>query len=257
MDQGARLGGKVAVVVGASSGFGLAAAELFARHGAKVVLAARRTDLLQDAAEWIGDAGGEAVAIAADVAVERDLQRVVLTTVENFGTLDILFNNAGTQLFKLADETTVEEWDRVLAVNLRGAWLGCKHAIPVMRRAGGGVIINTSSIYATTGVPGQSAYAASKGAVLALTKQLAIELAPAKIRVNCLCPGWIDTDYARIWFAGQSDPDAAWQATLAAYPLGRPGEPVEAAQAALFLASDEASFVTGQALYVDGGYTAQ
>jgi NAD(P)-dependent dehydrogenase (short-subunit alcohol dehydrogenase family) len=126
-----------------------------------------------------------------------------------------------------------------------------------MRQAGGGVIINTSSIYATSGVPGQSAYAASKGAVLALTKQLAIELAAAKIRVNCLCPGWIDTDYARSWFESQSDPDAASQATLAAYPFGRPGAPLEAARTALFLASDEASFITGHALYVDGGYTAQ
>jgi NAD(P)-dependent dehydrogenase (short-subunit alcohol dehydrogenase family) len=257
MDRGARLAGKVAIVVGASSGFGRAAADLFALNGAAVVLAARRADLLQDAVERIRSSGGEAVAIGTDVLLEADLDRLVAQAFERFGGLDIMFNNAGTQLFKNADETTAEEWDRVLGVNLRGTWLGCKHAIPVMRRNGGGAIINTSSIYATAGVPAQAAYAASKGAVLSLTRQLAIELAPARIRVNCLCPGWIDTEYARNWFAGQSDPDAAWQATLAAYPLGRPGEPVEAAQAALFLASDEASFVTGQALYVDGGYTAQ
>lgn len=256
MDTHPRLAGKVAIVVGASSGFGLASAELFARHGAAVVLAARRGERIAAAAERIRDGGGEALAVVVDVLSEGDLERLIAETMARFGALDILFNNAGTQLFKLADETSVMEWDHVLSVNLRGAWLGCKFAIPAMRQRGG-AIINTGSIYATAGVPGQAAYAASKGAILAFTRQLAIELAPWRIRVNCLCPGWIDTEYARNWFAGQSDPDAAWQATLAAYPWRRPGEPLEAAQAALFLASDEASFVTGQALYVDGGYTAQ
>jgi NAD(P)-dependent dehydrogenase (short-subunit alcohol dehydrogenase family) len=257
MDTPGRLAGKIAVVVGASSGFGHATAELFARHGAAVVLAGRRAMLLASAAEQIRAVGGQAVSVAADVLIEDDLRRLMAHAVECFGRIDILFNNAGTQLFQSAEETTVEEWDQVQGVNLRGTWLGCKHAIPIMRRNGGGTIINTASIYSAAGVPGQAAYSASKGAVVSLTRQLAIELAPANIRVNCLCPGWIDTDYARKWFAGQPDPDAAWQATLAAYPLGRPGQPAEAARAALFLASDDATFVTGHALYVDGGYTAQ
>jgi 3-oxoacyl-[acyl-carrier protein] reductase len=257
MDGQGRLAGKVAVVIGASSGFGLATAELFAQHRAQVVLAARTRARVDAAADKIRAAGGDAIGIVADVLIERDVARLMAETIERFGRVDILFNNAGTQLFKPADETTTDEWDHVLDTNARGIWLGCKHAIPLLRRSGGGAIINTGSIYAAAGVGSQVAYAASKGAVVALSRQLAIELAPAKIRVNCLCPGWVDTDYARNWFADQPDPDAARRGTLHAYPLSRPGQPLEAAHAALFLASDDASFITGQALYVDGGYTAQ
>src|SRR5574337_289988 len=252
-----RLSGKVAVITGASSGLGAASAKLFAREGAKVVVAARRGDLLAKVTAAIRADGGLVIAVPTDVSKDDEVAALMKRADEAFGPINVLFNNAGVQLLTSIEDTTVEAWDQVLAINLRAVWLCTKHALPYMRRAGGGSIINTSSNYAFGAVSHQSAYTASKGGIVALTRQLALELVKENIRVNCLAPAWMDTEYARNWFDKQADPKAAWDATVAAYPIGRPAAPEEIAKGALFLASDESSYMVGDTLIMDGGYLAQ
>ncbi|WP_319452895.1 MULTISPECIES: SDR family NAD(P)-dependent oxidoreductase [unclassified Mycobacterium] len=243
-----RLDGKVALITGAGSGIGWAAAKLFAAEGARVVCV-DVTGTESDAADAIGDS---AVAVRADVTHAGDVQRMVDVAVERFGGLDVLFNNAGIggPRAKLAD-TDEDFFDRLIAVNLKGVFLGMKYALPVMLRANRGAIINTASASALVGWKGLSCYAATKAGVVEMTKSAALDYARSGIRINAICPGMTYTGRA----GGSPDaevPDGAHLPT----PMARWGEPAELAAAALFLASDDASFITGAALPVDGGYSA-
>lgn len=244
-----RLSNKVALITGAGSGIGKASAILFSQEGANVAVACRTVPHGQETVDLIRTNGGKAVLVRADVSKADEVERMVRTTVDTLGRIDILFNNAGVAPLPIPTEELEEElWDRTMAVNTKGIFLGCKYAIPFMKTQGGGVIINTASASGVRPRSGTSAYCASKGAAIILTKALAIELASFKIRVNCINPVATDT------------PMAAWLATsgqnkdvIATIPLGRFAQPQEIAYAALYLASDESAMVTGVALDVDGG----
>ncbi len=250
-----RLAGKVALITGAGSGMGRAAAELFAREGARVVV----SDLLIDAGNATVDAvhaaGGEATFVRADVSQWNDCVAMVRSAVDTYGGLHVLYNNAG--IFPADDggvlDTPESTWERVMDVNLKGVWLGCKAAIPVLRDAGGGSIVNVASFVALMGAAtAQIAYTASKGGVLAMTRELAVEYARQGIRANALCPGPIETPLLQELLA---DPQRRAR-RMVHIPMGRLGRAEELAKAALFLASDDSSFMTGAALVVDGGITA-
>ncbi|MGE4324091.1 MAG: SDR family oxidoreductase [Sphingobium sp.] len=249
-----RLRDKVAIVTGGTSGIGRASAELFAQEGAKVVIAARRRDMGEAAVTAITEAGGEALFIETDVAREEDCRLLVERTIERFGRIDIGFNNAGIlhNGVKITDDTE-EAWDRILAVNVKGVFFCMKHQIAAMLKTGGGAVVNTSSIGGLVGGPGQGAYQASKHAVVGMTKVAALEFAKRGVRVNAVCPAVTRSEMADAWL---STPDAM-DRLRAMHPIGRIAEADEVARAVLFLASDEASFVTGQALAVDGGFVAQ
>lgn len=250
-----RLQDKVALITGAGSGIGREAALLFAREGARVVI----VDLNDQAGESVADevrAGGRpALFVHADVSRAADAEAMVRATEQAFGRLDILFNNAGISHIRDDDAVVTEEevWDLTMSINLKGVFLGCKYGIPALRRAGGGSIINTASFVALLGAAtAQIAYTASKGGVLAMSRELAVVHAREHIRVNALCPGPLRTELLMKYL----DSEAKRQRRLVHIPLGRFGEVHEIAQAALFLASDESSFVTGATFVVDGGITA-
>jgi NAD(P)-dependent dehydrogenase (short-subunit alcohol dehydrogenase family) len=250
-----RLDGKVALITGAGSGIGRVAAMLFADEGARVVVADVVGDQADQAAHDIVEAGGTAVGVVVDVADESQVADMVTTAVDTYGSLDVLFNNAG--IFPDDDggvlDTPPETWQRVMDVNLRGVWFGCRAAVPAMLASGGGSIVNVASFVALMGAAtAQIAYTASKGGVLAMTRELAVEYARQGIRANSICPGPIETPLLAELL---SDPIRR-QRRLVHIPMGRFGRPEEIARAALFLASDDASFVTGSALVVDGGITA-
>jgi NAD(P)-dependent dehydrogenase (short-subunit alcohol dehydrogenase family) len=246
-----RLKGKVALISGGARGQGAVEGKLFAREGAKVVLG----DVLEEegrrTAEEIRAAGGEAVFVTLDVTKADDWQRAVDTAVSTYGKLDILVNNAGILQMEGLEDITPETWDRVMAVNATGVWLGMKAAVPALRRAGGGSIINISSISGLIGTGMQTAYQASKGAVRIMTKTAAMQYAKEGIRVNSVHPGPIDTPMT----TGLDR--EVWQMFLRSVPLKRAGTPEDVAYGVLYLASDESSFVTGAELVIDGGYTAQ
>jgi NAD(P)-dependent dehydrogenase (short-subunit alcohol dehydrogenase family) len=250
-----RLANKVALITGGGSGIGKASSLLFAREGAKVVVVDLKKDTAQSTADEIRKAGGEAKAFAADVSKSKDAESMVKFAEESYGRLDIAFNNAG--IFLPDDDsvtnTSEEVWDKVIDVNLKGVFLGCKYEIPALLRAGGGSIINTASFVAIIGAAApQIAYTASKGGVLAMTREIAIEFARKNIRVNALCPGPVETPLLNELL---SDP-ARRQRRLVHIPPGRFARAEEMANAALFLASDEASFVNATTFLVDGGITA-
>jgi len=249
-----RLEGKVAIISGAARGQGATEARLFAQEGAKVVLGdVLDEDGMKVEAE-IRELGGEATYLHLDVTNEQDWQRAVETAGSNYGKLDILVNNAGIVIGKEIEETTEEDWDRIMAVNAKGVFLGTKHAIPAMRRAGGGSIVNISSISGLVSI-GHPTYIATKGAVRLFTKSTAIQHARDNIRCNSVHPGSVDTPMRQ---KGLGDLDAAAiQERLNKIPLGRIGTTEDIAYGVLYLASDEASFVTGSELVIDGGYTAQ
>lgn len=248
-----RLAGKSAIVTGGAGGIGRATSLALAAEGARVAV----VDLQQDAAEAVAAeiraAGGEAVAIAADVSAEADVERAVATAVDAFGGLDIAFNNAGIIRRTTAVETTVEEWDRVFGVNVRGIFLMCKHVVPVMAAKGKGSIINTGSGWGLKGGGQAISYCASKGAVVNMTRALAIDHGPQGIRVNSVNPGDVNTGMLRDEARQLGQEAGAFLADAADRPLGRMGEPTEIAAAVMWLASDESSYVTGSALVVDGG----
>ena len=250
-----RLEGKVALITGAASGIGKEAALIFAAEGAAVVAVDRDDKAGQATVEAVKASGGRAAFVTADVSRSDDCARMVATAEQTFGRLDVLFNNAGIMDSRDDDAVSTDEetWDLTMNVNAKGVFLGCKHGIPALRRAGGGSIINTASFVAVLGAATpQIAYTASKGAVLALTRELAIVHAREKIRVNALCPGPLHTEMLMKFL----NTDQKKQRRLVHIPMGRFGTAREIAQAALFLASDESSFVTGTDFLVDGGITA-
>ena len=250
-----RLDGKVALITGAASGMGRIAAELFAGEGARVMLADVTDEAGRAAAEAIGVSGREAAFVHTDVSKPDEIEAAVRSAVERFGALNVLYNNAG--IFPADDgsvtETSEQTWDRVMDINLKGVFLGCKYAIPAMIESGGGSIINVASFVALVGAATpQIAYTASKGGVLSMTREIAVEFARKGIRANALCPGPIETPLLAELLA---DP-VRRERRLVHIPVGRFGQAEEIAQAALFLASDESSFVTGATFVVDGGITA-
>jgi NAD(P)-dependent dehydrogenase (short-subunit alcohol dehydrogenase family) len=250
-----RLQGKVALITGAGSGIGKEASLLFAAEGAAVAVVDRDAESGGATVQAITAAGGRAVFARADVSRTHDCARMIETAEREFGALHVLFNNAGIMDSGDDDAVSTDEevWDRTMTINAKSVFLGCKHGIPALRRAGGGSIINTASFVALLGAATpQIAYTASKGAVLALTRELAIVHAREKIRVNALCPGPLHTELLMKFL----DTDQKKQRRLVHIPMGRFGRAREVAQAALFLASDESSFVTGTDFLVDGGITA-
>lgn len=252
-----RLDGKVAIITGAATGIGKAAALLFAQEGARVIVADVDDDNGDQVVAQIRLTGGEAIFVHASVVEPADVDRLMQTVKETFGRLDILYNNAAVNYFGKITATSVEDWERVMAVNVKGVYLCCRAAIPLMQESGGGSIINTGSSASLVGLRNLAVYTASKGAVLQLTKNLALDYAADRIRVNALCPGVTATEMTLKMIASAPDPQAARARYDSGRPLGRMAEPLEIAWAALFLASDESSYMTGAHLSVDGGYTAE
>lgn len=248
---------KVAVVTGGGNGIGRATAILFAREGAQVVVGDVDSDGGQGTVEEIRGFGGEASFVLCDVTKEGDIEQLIAVARQQYGGLHTIFNNAGIeQPVMPSHEVSEEVFDRIIGVNLKGCFLGCKHAIPLLRKAGGGTIVNNSSVSAFANVGGNIAYAASKGAVMSLTRVLAVEYARDNIRVNAICPGVIDTPMNQRNLERADDKNAVLQRWMSATPLGRMGTPEEVAYSVLYLASDMSSFVTGIGLLIDGGRVA-
>jgi|SRR5882672_5775360 len=245
--------GKTALITGGAGGIGRATALLFAREGAAVSIVDLNAESGQEVAREISTAGGHAIFECADVTRPSDCRRVVERTVQEFGGIPILFNNAGIIRRASALEISEHDWDGVMAVNVKSVFLMSREVIPVMIAAGGGSIVNTASGWGLAGGPRAVAYCASKGAVVLMTKAMAIDHGQHKIRVNCICPGDTDTAMLRSEAMQLGEAEERFLADSANRPLGRVGSPEEIAQAALYLASDAASFVTGAALIVDGG----
>jgi NAD(P)-dependent dehydrogenase (short-subunit alcohol dehydrogenase family) len=250
-----RLADKVTIITGAGGGMGRVAATMFAREGAHVVVAEYGEAAGQETVELIKGAGGEASFVKVDVSKEADAKAMVDHAVATYGRVDALYNNAGVmpEADHSVTDTSVEVWDQVMAVNVRGVFLGCKYAIPAMVQAGGGSIINIASFVAILGcsVP-QDAYTASKGAVLSLTRSLAVQFGPNGIRTNAICPGPVETPLLMDWLVKDEE---AKRIRLARNPTGRFGKPEEIVHLAVYLASDESRWTNGAQLVVDGGIT--
>ena len=246
---------KVVLITGAASGIGRAMARAFAMHGARLALADVNQIGLQETVVEVKDMGNEAIAITADVSKAQDVERMVQTTVDHFGHLDVACNNAGIEGQQAPTaECTEENWDLVIDINLKGVWLCMKYEIPVMVKAGGGVIVNTASVAGVVGFGNIAAYVASKHGINGLTRTAALEYATQGLRVNSICPGAIETPMVERFTQGSEE---ARKGLHEMHPMGRMGKPEEIAAAAVWLCSEEASFVTGHAMPVDGGFTSQ
>jgi NAD(P)-dependent dehydrogenase (short-subunit alcohol dehydrogenase family) len=252
-EAGGRLRGKVAIITGGGSGIGRGCAETFVREGANVVVVGRRQGRLDEVAAGTSD---KVMAVSADVSRAEDVERVVASAEEKFGTIDVLVNSAAVLLRGTAESLTEREWDETFNVNVRGLWMLSKAVLPNMRRAGGGSIVNIASVVGLVGARSRAAYGASKGAVITLTKCMAMDLGPDKIRVNCICPGIVETEMVAGFINNTPDPEAARRQRVELHPIGRFGKPQDIANCAVYLASDESSWVTGAAFTVDGGYMA-
>jgi NAD(P)-dependent dehydrogenase (short-subunit alcohol dehydrogenase family) len=244
-----RLSNKVAIVTGGGSGIGLAIAAAFVREGAQVVICGRDRKKLDAAAKQLG---ASCVAVSADVSDAEEIKMLVDATLQSFQRINVLVNNAGVLLAGTAESLSEDDWDQTFNINVRGLWLLSRAVLPHMRAAGGGSIINMASVLSLTGARNRVAYAASKGAVLQMTKAMALDHAAENIRVNCICPGMVETEM----IAQFIQDEAAKQQRRAMHPVGRFGQPEDIAGAAVLLASDESSWITGAAFPVDGGYTA-
>jgi len=251
--MGGRIEGKAAAVTGAASGMGRAIARRFAAEGASVAVLDCDREGAEETTKMITDEGGKAILVPTDVTEESSVESAVGATVKEFGKLDIFINNAGIVIMANAADTTIEDWDRVHNVNLRGVFLCCKYAIPHMREQGGGAIVNIASISSFVSIPMHAAYSASKAGLLGLTRDIAVSHGPENIRANCVCPTSTDTPLIRKAGAGRG----ALKRMAKMHPLRRISEPEDIANACLFLASDEARCITGIALPVDAGWTAQ
>lgn len=253
-----RLKDKIAVITGAGSGQGRCASLLFAKEGAKIVATDWKPELGDETVEMVKAAGGQAVFVKADVSSSADVQNVIRTAIAIYGRIDVLYNNAGVGFsspLSMSDilNTPEDDWDRVIAINLKSMYLCCKYAIPEMIKTGGGSIVNTASIAALIGSESAHAYTASKGGMVALNRALAVEFGPRNIRVNVICPGAIDTPM----IAPVVDPLKKTGQPFMISPIRRLGTPEDIAYCALYLACDESTFVTGATFVVDGGFIAQ
>jgi NAD(P)-dependent dehydrogenase (short-subunit alcohol dehydrogenase family) len=249
-----RVENKVAVVTGGGVGIGRACSILLAREGARVVLTQRHEEAAQDTVREIEAQGGQAMYVKQDVTLEDDWVRVLDQTRQTWGLPDILVNNAGIYIIENLADTSVDQWHTLMNVNAMGVFLGMKHLAPVMAEAGGGAIVNVSSVAGLNGIAGHVLYSASKGAVITMTKDAAIEYATRGVRVNVVQPGYIDTGMADYG----ADKQGVTKADLGQWhPMGHIGEPFDVAYAVVYLASDESKFVTGAGILVDGGFTAQ
>jgi NAD(P)-dependent dehydrogenase (short-subunit alcohol dehydrogenase family) len=248
-----RFEGKVAFITGGGTGIGRATAEAFAREGASVVVVGHTPDDIEQAASEIQQAGGKALAVTCDVAQSGQVKAAVERTLDTFGRLDFAFNNAGVeQPVKPLDEIGDEDFERLMEVDLRGVFLCTKHEVPAMLKNGGGAIVNTGSGAAVKGIAGQAGYCAAKFGVIGLTKAAALDYAARKIRVNAVCPGYVDTPMMQRFTGGTPE---GWQKVLGNVPAGRPASPEEIAGMVLWLCSDAGAYVIGQALVIDGGQT--
>ena len=248
-----RLKDKTAIVTGAGSGIGRACAIALAREGAKVALVGRRKERLESVAREIGNS---ALVLAADVSIQQEIDRVVEQTVSDCGGLNVLVNSAGVLHVGTAEQITEAQWDETFDVNVRGVWLLSRAVLPHMRNAGGGSIINIASVLGINGARNRASYAASKGAVVLLTECMAIDHGKEKIRVNAICSSFVETDLTAAVISKAPDPEQVRKERTAVHPIGRLGQPEDIAGLAVYLASDESSWVTGAALPVDGGYLA-
>jgi NAD(P)-dependent dehydrogenase (short-subunit alcohol dehydrogenase family) len=252
------LSGRVAVITGIATGMGRAGAILFASEGAAVVGLDIEGDGATQTVEEIEASGGQAALAVGDAAASADVASAIALAVDRFGHLDLLWANAGIGVFKDVVETSEDEWDRIVGVNLKSAYLLAHHGIPELRRAGGGTMVMTGSVNSFVGAKRWAAYSATKGGMLMLCRAMALDHAAEGIRVNCVCPGSIETPLLHAAMqAGHLPFEEARERDRLDHPMGRIGEPLDVARAALFLCSDASSFVTGSALVVDGGFTAQ
>jgi len=251
-----RLAGKSAVITGGGTGIGQAIALAFAREGAQVAVAGRRKEKLDETLHLLQQAGCSALALECDVTKAADTQRVVKSAEGAFGKVNVLVNNAGALSVSTVENITEEDWDRVMATNVKGPFLMSRAALPAMRRAGGGSIINVGSVLGIVAIRDRAAYCASKGGVSMLTKAMALDHAQDNIRVNCVCPSIVESDMTRNLFAETEAGRQARESRLASIPLGRFGKPADIAGLTVFLASEESSWMTGTVIPVDGGVTA-
>lgn len=253
-----RFEGKAAVVTGGASGIGKATAEKFLEEGARVAIIDLSEDSCKSASTELKQKGFDPVFITGDVSRHQDVKRMVGEAAQRLGGIDVLFNNAGILVEGTVEQVSEEAWDKIMAINVKGVFLMCKEVVPLMLRQGGGVIVNNASCSGLVGDRNAIAYNTSKGAVVLMTKCLALDYALKGIRVNCVCPGEIDTPMFRQEAKARNKPVEEYRKELCEYhPIGRLGVPREVANAVVFLASDDASFITGTAFSVDGGYTCQ
>lgn len=251
-----RLAGKVALITGGGTGIGRACALQFAHEGAKVAVAGRRYDPLSATVAEIQEAGGEALALQLDVTRADQIERVAQMVVDRFGLLNTVVNSAGMMVVGNAEQTSEGDWDRLMSINLKGTFLVSRAALPYLRKSGAGSIINMGSVYGLVAAKQRAAYAASKGGITMLTRAMALDHAHEKIRINCICPSLVETEIARELFANAPDPESARRNRIGMIPMGRGGTPEEIAHLAVYLASDESTWVTGAAFPIDGGQSA-
>ena len=251
-----RLSGRVAFITGGGTGIGRACAILFAREGASVAIAGRRQEPLNAVVHEIESAGGKALALVCDVADRKSVDAAISAVLKKFERLDTVVNNAGAVVVATAEDTSDDDWNRLLAINLTGTFLVSRAALPYLRAAGGGAIVNIGSILGIVARTQRAAYCAAKAGVTGLTKAMALDHAHDKIRVNCVCPSLIETELGLRSILMAPDPDAERRKRTEGIPLGRLGLPEDVAQMVLYLASDESAWVTGAALPLDGGLTA-
>jgi meso-butanediol dehydrogenase / (S,S)-butanediol dehydrogenase / diacetyl reductase len=251
-----RLAGQVALITGGGTGIGRAIALAFGREGAKVVVAARRKDKLNEVVNAITAQGGEALAVECDVTHSADAEKAVRETTQRFGKLDTLVNNAGLWNSATVETTSEADFEQVMRVNVTGPFLMSRAALPALRQVGGGSIINTGSVLGLYAMKSRAAYCASKGAVTMLTKAMALDHAQDNIRVNCICPALVETDMVKDLFGASPAGQAVRVARVAGIPLGRIGQPQDVAELAVYLASPESSWMTGVAMPLDGGISA-